>query len=152
MKTLYTTKATSVSGREGHVETDDDVLNLDVAPPNSGKPGTNPEQLFACAYAACFGSAVQAVAKKMGIEPGEVQVEAEVSLNQDDEGFSIGVTLSATLPGTDAATAAKVVAGAHQMCPYSKATRNNVKVQLVANGQKTAGYLEGSGRKKNLDA
>jgi osmotically inducible protein OsmC len=136
MKTLYTAHAISHSGRDGHVETDDKVLDLAISPPTSGKEGTNPEQLFAAAYSACFGGAVDAVAKKQGVDPGEVRVEADVSLNQDDNGFFISVTLTTTLQNADAAAAARIVSGAHQMCPYSKATRDNIEVSLIANGQR----------------
>jgi Ohr subfamily peroxiredoxin len=152
MKTVYTTHATSVSGREGRVETDDKALALDIVRPGTSKTGTNPEQLFACAYAACFGGAAMAVAKKEGVEPGEVQVDAEVSLHQDDDGFSLSVILRAILSQVDERTAVKVVSGAHQMCPYSKAIRGNVDVTLFANGEKVPQFnpaeVDGSQRQR----
>jgi osmotically inducible protein OsmC len=138
MKTLYTAHATSVGGRSGHVETDDKNLALDLASPGAPntKPGnTNPEQLFACGYAACFGSALDHVAKSEKVEAKEIKVIADVSLNQDDSGYSIGVTLNITLDGVDSATAQKLVEAAHQVCPYSKATRGNVNVVLKVNNK-----------------
>lgn len=137
MKTVYTAHAASVSGRNGRVETDDKALALDIVRPGGGKTGTNPEQLFACAYAACFGGAAMAVAKKEGVEPGEVQIDAEVSLHEDEEdGFFLSVILRAILSQVDEQTAVKIVSGAHQICPYSKAIRGNVHVTLFANGEK----------------
>jgi Ohr subfamily peroxiredoxin len=142
MSIFYTARATSVSGRDGRVETDDKALVLDIVRPGSGKTGTNPEQLFACAYAACFGGAVRAVAGKMGVEPGEVQVDVEVSLFQEEESYSLSITtLNAILSQVDEKTAAKVVAGAHEICPYSRALRNNVNVTLFANGEKVMEFI-----------
>lgn len=131
MKNLYTTRATTIAGREGYTETDDKQLSLNLSKPGSGKVGTNPEQLFACGYSACFGSAIDAIAKKQNVKVDEIKVEAEVKLNQDDEGgFFIGATLNVTLAGVDKATAGKLVQAAHQICPYSKATRGNIEVRL----------------------
>ncbi len=135
MKTLYTAHATVAGGREGHAETDDRQLSINLSTPGSGKPGTNPEQLFACGYAACFGSAVQHVAKQQKINVEQVTVDADITLNQDDNGFFIGATLHVSLPSLDSATAEKLVNDAHKVCPYSKATRGNIKVALTANGQ-----------------
>jgi Ohr subfamily peroxiredoxin len=136
MKTLYTAHATSIAGRAGHVETDDRKLSFDLTPPGGTGNGTNPEQLFACGYSACFGGAVSAVAKKMNITVGEVKVKADVTLNQDDQsGFFIGAVLDVSIGGVDAAQAGKIVEAAHQMCPYSKATRGNINVVLKVNGQ-----------------
>lgn len=136
MKTLYTAHATTIAGREGNSKTDDGTLDLKLSPPGSGKPGTNPEQLFACGYSACFGSAVGAVAKAQKVNVGEIKIQADVSLNQDDSnGYFLNVTLNATLGGVDDATALKLVGAAHQVCPYSKATRGNIEVKLTANGQ-----------------
>lgn len=135
MKTLFTAHATSVAGRDGHVETDNKHLSLDLVRPDSGKAGTNPEELFACGYSACFGGAVAAVARKAAIDPGKVTVKAAVSLHQDDNGFFISAALDVTIEKADAALAAQIVRDAHQMCPYSKATRGNVDVSLTANGE-----------------
>ena len=136
MKTLFTAHATSKAGREGHVETDNKALSFDLVKPGSGKAGTNPEELFACGYSACFGSAVSAVAKAEKAEVGDIAIAAEVSLNQDDSnGYFLSVTLNATIGGVDTETAKKLVEKAHQVCPYSKATRGNIEVTLKANGE-----------------
>lgn len=130
MKNLYTAKARSVGGRAGHVETDDARLAFDLTPFTS-KTGTNPEQLFACGYAACFGSAVHAVAVKENINPGEIIVEVTVNINEDDKGgFYLAAAINASLPGIDHAAAERIVQKAHQVCPYSKATRGNIEVKL----------------------
>lgn len=134
MKTLYTAKATSTAGREGHSETDDKKLSLNLSKPGGNGNGTNPEQLFACGYSACFGSAVEAVAKKQGNAISEVKVQAEVNLNQDDEGgYFLSVVLNVSLAGVDDATAMEIVEKAHYVCPYSKATRGNIDVTLAVN-------------------
>lgn len=139
MKTLYTAHATnSGGGRNGHVETDDGTLKFDLATPGApnAKPGTtNPEQLFACAYSSCFGGAVELVAKKQGADSSGATIQADVSLNQDDSGYSISATLNVTLPRLDSETARKIVEAAHQICPYSRATRGNIEVTLKANDQ-----------------
>ncbi len=136
MKTLYTAHATSIAGRAGHVETDDRKLSYDLSPPGGNGAGTNPEQLFACGYSACFGGAVEAVARKQQVKVGEVKVKADVSLNQDDQGgYFIGAILDVSIAGIDAAQALKLVEAAHQVCPYSKATRGNIEVTLKVNGQ-----------------
>jgi len=134
MKTLYTAHAVSVAGRDGHVETDDKKIGLDLGRPGSGDAGTNPEQLFACGYSACFGGAVTAVAKKEQVRADEVKIKAEVSLNQDDNGFFIGAVLDVYIAGASDEDARRVVAAAHEMCPYSKATRGNIEVVLKVNG------------------
>lgn len=135
MTVLYTAHAKSRAGREGHVETDDKKLSFDLSPPGGNGAGTNPEQLFACGYAACFGSAVNSVARSEKLDTGEISVESSVNLNKDDSGYSISVELSVNLPNLDQAAAQQLVEKAHQVCPYSKATRGNVEVKLKANGQ-----------------
>lgn len=136
MKTLYTARATTVAGRAGHSATDDKKLDLDLSPPGSDGAGTNPEQLFACGYSACFGSAVDAVAKKEQAGVTQVSIHAEVSLHQDgDGGFFLSVALDAELEGVDEATARHIVGKAHHVCPYSKATRGNIEVELRVNGK-----------------
>jgi len=137
MKTLYTAHATTTGGRDGQSKSDDGLIDLKLARPGSGA-GSNPEQLFAAGYSACFGSAVQYVAQLQKIETGEVSVEAAVSLNQGDDGFSIAVVLSVNLPNLDATAAQALVEKAHTVCPYSKATRGNINVTLNANGLELA--------------
>lgn len=132
MKNLYTARATSLSGREGHTETDDGKVSFDLSKP--GGAGTNPEQLFACGYSACFASAVEAVAKNEGQTISDVRVTAEIALNQDEKGgFFLGAVLDVSMAGVDDETAMDIVEKAHQMCPYSKATRGNIDVALKAN-------------------
>jgi Ohr subfamily peroxiredoxin len=136
MTKLYTAHATTTAGREGFSETDDKQISVKLAKPGS-KSGTNPEQLFACGYSACFGSAVEAIAKKKNVQAGEIKVQADIDLNQDEEkGFFIGAALNVTIAGVDAAAAKELVEAAHQICPYSKATRGNIEVKLTANGEK----------------
>lgn len=135
MKKIYTAKATSIGGRKGHVETDDKRLSFDLTQSNSNT-GTNPEQLFACGYCACFGSALEATAKKLNVDIIDAQVSIEVSLNQDDKSeFFLSVAIHVTLPSLDKTKAEKLVNDAHQICPYSKATRGNIDVTLKVNNQ-----------------
>jgi Ohr subfamily peroxiredoxin len=140
MKTLYTARATSVEGRNGHAQTDDNNLSVELGTPGgtSKKEGkvTNPEQLFACGYAACFGSALEAAAKIENIAIRNVEVHSEVSLNQDDnKGYYISAVLNVVIPGVEDAVAQKLVRSAHGICPYSKATRGNIDVVLKVNSQ-----------------
>lgn len=137
MKTLYTAHATTVGGRDGRSATDDKIIDVQLSRPGKGG-GTNPEQLFAAGYSACFGSAVSHVAQSQKIETGEISVTADVSLNQDDNGFFLAVTLSVDLPKLDAAQAQALVEKAHTVCPYSKATKGNIDVRLQANGKPVA--------------
>jgi len=132
---LYTATATAKAGRNGHVETSDGLLKLDLSVPKSmggpGNPGaSNPEQLFAAGYSACFGGAVDFVASRDKVKIGEVMVTADVSFNADDSGFFISVVLKPSIAGVDHKTAEDLVRKAHEVCPYSKATRGNVKVDF----------------------
>ena len=134
---IYTAQATSSGGgRDGRVSTPDGVLDQDVKmPPALGGPGgaTNPEQLFAAAYATCFHGALRLVAKNKGVTvPPEATIEADVHLAPEDGGFGISATLVGHLPGLDQAAADDLMQAAHQVCPYSKATRGNVDVELKA--------------------
>lgn len=135
MKILYTATATATgAGRAGHVTSSDDVLDLDlVIPAEMGGPGgagTNPEQLFAAGYAACFHSALQLVARQQKVSIAESSVTGEVGIGPDGTGYGLAVTLTVALPGVETARAEELVATAHQVCPYSNATRGNVDVQL----------------------
>lgn len=141
MKTLYTAHAQAKGGRNGHSQTSDGKLSFELATPGapSAKQGaTNPEELFACGYAACFGSAIEYVAGLQKISAADAQVKADVSLNQSETGFSISVTLDVSIPSMDADAAQKLVEAAHQVCPYSKATRGNIDVTLMANNMLVA--------------
>jgi len=138
MKNLYTAHATSTGGRGGHVESDDKRVAFDLTP-SASKTGTNPEQLFACGYAACFGSAIDAIAKKHNIVTGQVSVKIDVDLNQDDDGgYFLAAAINVSAPSLDKEAAERLVASAHKVCPYSKATRGNIEVTLKANDQPLA--------------
>jgi Ohr subfamily peroxiredoxin len=138
---LYTARAHVTGGRvNGHGRTSDGALEVELrAPVESGGDGggTNPEQLFAVGYAACFESALGAVARRQRVEPGDVAIDSQVSLiPTEDRRYVLGVELDVTLPSIeDPEQAAALVEAAHQVCPYSNATRGNVDVKLTANGQ-----------------
>lgn len=138
MKILYTAHATAIGGREGHAETDDKKVSVDFAAPGSGKPGTNPEQLFACGYGACFGGALAYIAKQQKLDIGTPNIKVDVNLHQNEEGFFISAALDVQLPSLDHAAAVRLVEATHQFCPYSKATRGNIEVELKVNGQPLA--------------
>src|SRR5215471_5460447 len=141
MTILATEVASATAGREGRSTSPDGKINLQISPPGSNGPGTNPEQLFAAGYSACFGGAIGAAAAiaKIPIRGKDVKVTATVVLNKDDSGFFLKATLNAELPGVDQAQAEALVAKAHTICPYSKATRGNIAVKLQANGRSVEG-------------
>jgi osmotically inducible protein OsmC len=140
-KVLYTAEATVTGGRaQGHGASTDGVLDVELRmPPELGGEGggTNPEQLFAVGFAACFESALGTVARREKLEAGDVSIDSRVTLSPTDErGFRLGVEMDVTLPSVeDASKAAELVAAAHHVCPYSNATRGNVDVKLTANGR-----------------
>ena len=140
-KSLYTATATVTGGREaGHGVTSDNALDVQLRTPTEmGGPGggTNPEELFAVGFAACFEGALGVVGRRAKVELGEVSIDSSVSLiTTEERGFNVAVQLDVTLPGVDDSEQAKqIVAGAHKVCPYSNATRGNVEVTLIANGQ-----------------
>jgi Ohr subfamily peroxiredoxin len=131
---LYTAKATSTGdGRNGHVVSSDQRLDLDLAlPPEMGGSGngTNPEQLFAAGYSACFHSALRLVARRAGIDAGDSTVSAEVGIGPEGEAFGLVVTLIISIPGLEREQARELAETAHQGCPYSRATRGNISVEL----------------------
>jgi Ohr subfamily peroxiredoxin len=132
-KRLYTATATAHGGRDGRVATDDGKLEVTVAPPRElggTGAGTNPEQLFAAGYAACFGSALQHVARAKKIATGPVAITAKVSIGPAGRGFGLQVELVAELPELARPEAEALVAAAHEVCPYSNATRGNIVVDL----------------------
>lgn len=139
-KALYTAKAHVTGGRaEGHGASSDGQLEVDMRiPAELGGPGggTNPEELFAVGFAACFEGALAVVARRAKAEPGEVAIDSEVSLYPDGKGgFALGVALHVALPAIeDAELAKEIVRKAHAVCPYSNATRGNIEVELTANG------------------
>ena len=138
MKPLYTAHASTTGGRAGHTRSDDGIIDLDLSTPKSmGGPGaagaTNPEQLFAAGYSACFGGAVEFVARqrKLAIQP--VQVEGAVTFGTEESGaFRLAVTLTTRIPGQPKAVVQELITAAHEVCPYSRATRGNIDVTLVA--------------------
>lgn len=130
-KVLYTARAHTTGGREGASRTDDGKLDIKLSPPGGAGAGTNPEQLFAAGYAACFIGAIKAVAGKMKLTvPDDVAVDSEVDLGPTSLGYGIAARLNVSLPGMDRAAAQQLVDAAHQVCPYSNATRGNVDVQV----------------------
>ncbi|HEY2217643.1 MAG TPA: organic hydroperoxide resistance protein [Solirubrobacteraceae bacterium] len=140
-KALYTAEAHVTGGRaEGHGRTSDGLLEVDLRLPaemGGEGGGTNPEQLFAVGYAACFEGAIGTVARRMKLEAGDVAIDSKVSLiTTEERGFTVAVELHVSLPSIDdAAAAVDLVRAAHEVCPYSNATRGNIDVLLSANGQ-----------------
>ena len=136
MAVLASETATASAGREGKATSPDGKINLNLSPPGSNGPGTNPEQLFAAAYSACFGGAIGVAASlaKIPLRAKDIKVTASVNLNKNESGFFLDVTLNAELNGIDQAQTEALVAKAHTICPYSKATRGNIEVKLQANG------------------
>lgn len=133
-KILYTAHASATAGRSGLTRTDDamvvHVLAIPAGMGGNGK-GSNPEQLFAAGYAACFGSAIEFVARAAKIAIGPVKVDAEVGIGPTPAGFGLAVKLTAHIEGVEAATADDLIARAHQVCPYSNATRGNIPVEIA---------------------
>lgn len=140
-KTLYTAEATVTGARiAGHGRTSDGALEVDLRLPKElggDGGGTNPEQLFAVGFASCFESAVQAVARRRKVDPGDVGIVSRVHLHPTEErGFALSAELDVTLPGIeDLDEAVELVRAAHRVCPYSNATRGNIEVGLTANGR-----------------
>lgn len=138
-KVLYTAEAHVTGGRsEGHGASSDGALEVDLrTPPELGGEGggTNPEQLFAVGFAACFESALGTVARRRKAEVGDVAIDSRVALvTGEDRSFAIAVELHATLPSVEGDEAVELVREAHRVCPYSNATRGNIEVALTANG------------------
>jgi len=136
-KVVYTAEATVTGGREhGHGKTSDGALDVQLRPPTEGG-GTNPEQLFAVGYAACFEGALGVAARRERVEVGDASIDSKVSLvSTENRGYTVAVELDVMLPQIqDPEQAKQIVAAAHEVCPYSNATRGNVEVTLIANGQ-----------------
>jgi len=135
-KVLYTATATSTGGREGSSKSSDGVLDVKLTTPKelggNGAVGTNPEQLFAAGYSACFIGAVKLVAGRMKVAlPAEPSITADVGIGPIPAGFNIQAELKISLPGLERAVAEQIVAAAHEVCPYSNATRGNIDVTLT---------------------
>ena len=138
-KVLYTAEARVTGGRvAGHGRTSDGALEVDLRSPvglGGEGGGTNPEQLFAVGYAACFESALAAVARREKLEVGNVEIDSKAMLVTGEErSFTIAVELAVTLPSVEGESAVELVRAAHRVCPYSNATRGNIDVTLTANG------------------
>jgi Ohr subfamily peroxiredoxin len=128
---LYTGRTHTTGGREGFARSDDAALEIKLSPPGSGRPGTNPEQLFAAGWSACFiGAMTRAAGKRQQRLPADVAVDAEVDLGTTEGEFFLQARLNVSLPGMDRETARAIIHDAHQICPYSKATRGNIAVEL----------------------
>ncbi|WP_225409125.1 organic hydroperoxide resistance protein [Stigmatella hybrida] len=138
-KRLYTATATAIAGRDGRVKSDDGNLDVAVVPPRAlggnGAPGTNPEQLFAAGYSACFGSALGHVARAQKITTGPVSITANVTIGPVGQGFGLAVELIADVPELPREQAEALLQAAHKVCPYSNATRGNIVVDLRLKGQ-----------------
>jgi len=135
-KVLYNARATSTGGRAGTSESSDGALKLQLSTPTelggAGGPGTNPEQLFAAGYSACFIGAMKAIAAKQKLPlPADTSITADVGIGPIPTGFGLQVAMAISLPGVERAAAESLVKAAHQVCPYSNATRGNIDVQLT---------------------
>ena len=137
IKVLFTAHATATGGRNGHTQADDGLVSVDLSIPKSmGGPGrahtSTPEHLFAAGYAACFGSACEYAARQLKLAPKSITVNSAVGIGEaPDGGFGLTVALDVQLDGVSHADAEKIVAAGHQVCPYSRAIRNNVEVKLT---------------------
>ena len=131
-KVLYTAKAHTTGGRDGASRTDDGRLDIKLSPPGTAGSGTNPEQLFAAGYSACFIGAMKAVAGKMKVAlPADLAVDAEVDLGPVGAAYGIAVRMNVSLPGMEREAAQALVDTAHKVCPYSNATRGNIDVKIA---------------------
>ena len=131
-KVLYTARAHTTGGRDGQSRTDDGRLDVRMTPPGAPGNGTNPEQLFAAGYSACFIGAMKAVAGRMKISlPADLAVDAEVDLGPIPNAYGIAVRMKVSLPGMEREAAENLVNAAHQVCPYSNATRGNIDVTIT---------------------
>jgi Ohr subfamily peroxiredoxin len=137
MTPIYTAEVTTSGNRDGgHAHASDGKLDVNLNLPKEldgkGGPGTNPEQLFAAGYSACFASAIKAIAGKQKVETGAISVKAEISLGKNDQGgFALAAKLTVNLADVSKEEAQKLVDEAHKICPYSNATRNNIPVEIV---------------------
>jgi len=130
-KVLYTAKAHTTGGRDGASRTDDGRLDIKLSSPGTSGTGTNPEQLFAAGYAACFIGAMKAVAGMQKISlPADLAIDSAVDLGKVGQAYGIAATLNVSLPGMERDAAQKLVDAAHQVCPYSNATRGNIDVTI----------------------
>ena len=140
-KSLYTADVTAVNGRNGSAKSSDGVLDVSLAAPpalgGTGKIGTNPEQLFAAGYAACFIGAMQFQAAQQKLNPGDISINTKVEIGPTEkgEGFTLAVHHNISVSGLDQRAAEQLVADAHRICPYSNATRENIPVTFTVHGK-----------------
>ncbi|KAB7646544.1 organic hydroperoxide resistance protein [Polymorphobacter fuscus] len=130
----YKTTATTRGGRDGRAILDGGTLALAMALPKDmggAGDGHNPEQLFALGYSSCFGSAILAIARQHGVDGQKARVTAEVTIDKDDTSFGLSVAITVSIPGEDRAKVEEIAHAAHQICPYSKATRGNIPVTVT---------------------
>jgi len=136
MEKVYTAVVTAKGGRDGHIKSSDGVLDLDLKKPakmgGQGGAYTNPEQLFAGAYGACYLGALGSVAKKDNIEVSEATAEVHVSFNKDDNAYALSAELHVHIPNISLEDAQHLADKAHRACPYSKAVRGNIEVKVIA--------------------
>ena len=131
-KVLYTARAHTTGGRDGASRSDDGRLDIQLTPPGQAGNGTNPEQLFASGYSACFMGAMKAVAGKLQLTvPADAAIDAEVDLGPTTHGYGVAVRMAISLPGLERDKAQALIDAAHQVCPYSNATRGNIPVTLT---------------------
>ncbi|MFL6708467.1 MAG: organic hydroperoxide resistance protein [Massilia sp.] len=131
-KVLYTAKTHTTGGRDGAAQSSDGHLDIKLSPPGGKGAGTNPEQLFAAGWSACFIGAMGRAAQEHKVAvPADVAVDAEVDLGTGESGFALQARLTVSLPGLDRAVAQAIMERAHQLCPYSKMSRGNIAVELT---------------------
>ncbi len=137
MALKYEVSATNTGGRKGHVQTDDKAIDSAILPPDQDGDGVNPEQLFAAGYASCFNGAFDLMLKQGGVKDAEPEVDLTVQLldDEENEGPKLGVKINAKVKNMSQADAEKYLEQAHQFCPYSKATRGNIDVELNVTAQ-----------------
>lgn len=135
MEKLYTAEVTATGGRDGHIKSSDGVLDFEVRKPKElgGQGGaSNPEQLFAAAWGACYLGALGSIAEHEGVDTSEANVNVQVSFNKDGNVFSLSADLDVHIPGITTEEAQKIADKAHKTCPYSKATKGNIEVRVTA--------------------
>ncbi|MEO6791433.1 MAG: Ohr family peroxiredoxin [Ornithinibacter sp.] len=130
-ETIYTIAANAEGGRGGRVRSADGVVDLELGKPGGSTPKANPETLFAAGYASCFNGALALVAKADGVDASAATTTADVTFGKTDSGFGLAVELVSLIPGVDEQTAQSLAEKAHEVCPYSKATRGNIDVTIV---------------------
>ncbi|MEO5611064.1 MAG: Ohr family peroxiredoxin [Ornithinibacter sp.] len=130
-ETVYTIKANAEGGRGGRVRSEDGLIDLELGKPGGSTPKANPETLFAAGYASCFNGALAVVARAEGVDASAATTTAEVNFGKTDTGFGLAVELVSLIPGVDEQTAQSLAEKAHEVCPYSKATRGNIDVTVI---------------------